>query len=193
MKAINTLSQENELNREKMDRKETILQIVQDNPGIRFNEIMRISNIRNGTLSHYVKKLEDEASIELERTPRVTRLYPAGIGSQEAKICKYLTIESQKKLIMFLLEKKTATSVEIREFLKKSPSVVSVNLNELFREKIIEKKYDIPSNKFSLKNPEEIRGIMNEYYPILIDKLTGNITEMFDFDQNKMQNYNQEK
>ena len=66
MKAINTLSQENELNREKMDRKETILQIVQDNPGIRFNEIMRISNIRNGTLSHYVKKLEDEASIELE-------------------------------------------------------------------------------------------------------------------------------
>ena len=185
MKAINTLSQENELNREKMDRKETILQIVQDNPGIRFNEIMRISNIRNGTLSHYVKKLEDEASIELERTPRVTRLYPAGIGSQEAKICKYLTIESQKKLIMFLLEKKTATSVEIREFLKKSPSVVSVNLNELFREKIIEKKYDIPSNKFSLKKPEEIRGIMNEYYPNLIDKLSGNITEMFDFDQNK--------
>ena len=58
-----------------MDRRETVLEIIEKNPGIRFNEIMRISNIRNGTLSHYVKKLEEEESIELERTPRVTRLY----------------------------------------------------------------------------------------------------------------------
>ena len=58
-----------------MERKEVVLEIIEKNPGIRFNEIMRISNIRNGTLSHYVKKLEEENSIELERTPRVTRLY----------------------------------------------------------------------------------------------------------------------
>ncbi|MDC0159346.1 winged helix-turn-helix transcriptional regulator [Candidatus Nitrosopelagicus sp.] len=164
-----------------MSRKETILKIIQDTPGIRFNEIMRISNIRNGTLSHYVKKLEDESSIELERTPRVTRLYPAGIDIHEAKICKYLTMDTQRKLIMFLLEKETATSLEVKEFLKKSPSVVSVNLNQLFREKIVTKKYDIPSNKYSLKNPEEIKGIINEYYPNLIDKMSENTTEMLDF------------
>ena len=43
-----------------MERKEAVLEIIEKNPGIRFNEIMRISNIRNGTLSHYVKKLEEE-------------------------------------------------------------------------------------------------------------------------------------
>ena len=178
VKAINSLFETKNLQRENMDRKDTVLRIVQDNPGIRFNEIMRISKIRNGTLSHYVKKLEDEASIELERTPRVTRLYPAGIGQREAKICKYLTKDSQKKLILFLLEKKIATSVEIREYLKKSPSVVSVNLSELFREKIIEKQYDIPSNKYSLKKPEQIRGIINEYYPNLLDQFSDNEKEM---------------
>ena len=151
------------------------------NPGIRFNEIMRISNIRNGTLSHYVKKLEDEESIELERTPRVTRLYPIGIPSDEAKICKYLTMNTQKKLIIFLLKNKVATSAEIKKFLKKSPSVVSVNLNELFKERIINKKYDIPSNKYSLKNPKQIEGVVNEYYPHLINKLTNNTIEMLDF------------
>ena len=82
---------------------------------------------------------------------------------------------------MFLLKNKTATSGEIREFLKKSPSVISVNLNQLFREKIVTKKYDIPSNKYSLKNPEEIKGIVNEYYPNLIDKMSENTTEMLDF------------
>ncbi|MBT3474413.1 MAG: winged helix-turn-helix transcriptional regulator [Thaumarchaeota archaeon] len=164
-----------------MDKINTVLEIVNKNPGIRFNEIMRVSNIRNGTLSHYVKKLEDEKSIELERTPRVTRLYPAGISSEEAKICKYLTKPSQKKLIFFLLKKGTATSLEIRDFIKKSPSVVSVNLNELFKEKIIEKRYDIPTNKYSLKNPRQIEGIVKEYYPETIEKITNNTIEMLDF------------
>ena len=88
---------------------------------------------------------------------------------------------TQRKLILFLLKKEVATSIEIREFLKKSPSVVSVNLAKLFKAKIINKKYDIPSNKYSIRNPEEILGTMKEYYPNLIDKLSENTIELFDF------------
>jgi len=164
-----------------MDRSEIILSVIKKNPGIRFNDIMRITNIRNGTLAHYVKKLEENDSIQLERTPRVTRAYPVGIGEHEATICKYLTMPTQRKLMLFLLKKEVATSIEIREFLKKSPSVVSVNLNELFRMKIINKKYDIPSNEYSLKNPQEIEGVLKEYYPNLIDRLSENAIEMLDF------------
>ena len=49
------------------------------------------------------------------------------------------------------------------------------------KKKIIEKRYDIPSNKYSLKNPKQIEGIVREYYPETIDKITNNITEMLDF------------
>ena len=164
-----------------MDRKTIVTELVEKNPGIRFNEIMRMSDIRNGTLSHYVKKLEEEKRIILERTPRVTRLYPPGLSTSDSKICKYLTIETHKRLILYLLKKDVATATEIRSFLKKSPSVVSVNLNELFREKIIQKEYDIPSNKYSLKNPEQVKGVLNEYYPSVLEKLTSNAIEMLDF------------
>jgi len=164
-----------------MDRKTIVTELVENNPGIRFNEIMRLSEIRNGTLSHYVKKLEEEKRIILERTPRVTRLYPPGLSTSDSKICKYLTIETHKRLILYLLKKDVATATEIRGFLKKSPSVVSVNLNELFREKIIQKEYDIPSNKYSLKNPEQVKGVLGEYYPSLLDKITNNAIEMLDF------------
>ena len=166
---------------DKLDRSKIILDVIEKNPGIRFNEIMRITDIRNGTLSHYVKKLEDVGVIQLARTPRVTRAYLTGISKHEAIVCKYLTMPTQKKLILFLLKKEIATSIEIKEFLKKSPSVVSVNLNELFKEKIINKKYDIPSNKYSLTNPKEIKGILNEYYPNLLDKISENTVEMLDF------------
>ena len=164
-----------------MDRKQIVLDIVKRNPGIRFNEIMRISEIRNGTLSHYVKKLENSGTIELQRTPRVTRLYPAGISEDEAKICKFMTVDTQKKIIVFLMRNEVASSAEIKNFVKKSASVISVNLNQLFREKVINKEYDIPSNKYSIKNPELINGIMKEYYPNLLDKLTDNTIELFDF------------
>ena len=163
-----------------MDRSKIVLDVIEKNPGIRFNEIMRITDIRNGTLSHYVKKLEENGDIQLQRTPRVTRAYPIGIGTHEATICKYLTIPTQRKLILFLLKKEITTSLEIREFLKKSPSVVSVNLNELFKAKIINKEYDIPSNLYSLRNPKEIRGMLNEYYPEVFDTLVENTTEMLD-------------
>ena len=78
-----------------MNRKQTIFNIIQKNPGIRFNEVMRISDMKNGTLSHYVKKLEEDNDIELERSPRVTRLYPLGISKDEANICKYLNMPTQ--------------------------------------------------------------------------------------------------
>ena len=152
-----------------MDRGKTILKIINNNPGIRFNEIMRISNIRNGTLSHYVKKLEESKKIELERTPRVTRLYPRDISQSDAHICKYLNMPTQKKVILFLLEKNISSAIEIRKFIKKSPSVVSVNLNALFDGKIVSKKYDIPSNKYYLKNHEKIRNVIKRYYPELLE------------------------
>ena len=146
-----------------MDRKNTVLEIVEKKPGIRFNEIMRISNIRNGTLSHYIKKLADEGDIILEQSPRVTRMYPSGISKKETKICRHLTTPTQKNIILYLLKNKISTSIEIKDFLGKSPSVISVNLNELFKEKIISKKYDIPSNKYSLQKPEEIEQVLDEF------------------------------
>ena len=146
-----------------MDRKNTVLEIVEKNPGIRFNEIMRISDIKNGTLSHYVKKLADEGDIILEQSPRVTRMYPSGISKKETKICRHLTTPTQKNIILYLLKNKISTSIEIKDFLGKSPSVISVNLNELFKEKIISKKYDIPSNKYSLQKPEEIEQVLDEF------------------------------
>ena len=102
-----------------MDRDQIVLEVIEKNPGIRFNEIMRITDIRNGTLSHYVKKLENNGSITLQRTPRVTRAYPVGMDEHEADICKYLTIPTQKKIILFLLEKRLQHQLRLGNFIKK--------------------------------------------------------------------------
>ena len=82
---------------------------------------------------------------------------------------------------MILLREKVMTHTEIGNSLKKSPATISVCLSELFENNIIEKTYDIPSNKYSLKNPTLIRGVLNVYYPDMSSRLTNNTVELLDF------------
>ena len=153
-----------------MDRLELVQTIISKNPAIRFNDLMRISNLKNGTLTHYVSKLENMKEITVERTPRITRFYDKSIPDKEARICKYLTRPTVKEIIILLLRDGTLTFPQIKEDVQKSAATVSMCLNDLFKANIIEKTYDIPSNKYSLKNPGLISNVLRVYFPDYLDK-----------------------
>ena len=164
-----------------MERLELIHDIIKKNPAVRFNDVMRLSKLKNGTLTHYISKLEDMHKISVERTPRITRFYDKSIPKKEAEICKQLTRPTVKHIITLLLRKNILTFPEIRNHVQKSPATVSVCLNNLFKAGIIEKTYDIPSNKYSLKNPTLIRGVLKAYFPDVSTRLSDDKKELFDF------------
>ena len=164
-----------------LQRLELIHSIIKSNPAIRFNEIMRISKLKNGTLTHYVNKLENSGKVNVERTPRVTRFYDVSIPTKEAIICRYFTRPSVRDILVLLLKKHKLSSAEIRQNLKKSPATVSVLLNDLFKANVIEKDYDIPSNMYSLREPEFVLNVLRSHFPSITSKLTDNTTEMLDF------------
>ena len=57
------------------NRDSQITDLIEQNPGIQFREIMRSSGLKNGVLSHYLGKLEKNGIIKAERGPRQTRFY----------------------------------------------------------------------------------------------------------------------
>ena len=164
-----------------MERLELVHNIIKQNPAVRFNDIMRISKLKNGTLTHYISKLEGTKKISVERSPRITRFYDISVPKKEAEICKQLTRPTVKHIITLLLRKNVLTFPEIRNYVDKSPATVSVCLNDLFKSGIIEKTYDIPSNKYSLKKPDLIRGVLNVYFPSVSTRLVDNTVELLDF------------
>ena len=139
---------------------------------------MRATKLKNGTLSYYVSKLLTQNKIDVHRTSSSTHLFVTSISDYELEICRVLTKSTQKEIIFLLLKYDTLTFAELRKLLKKSPATVSVCLNQLFTQKIIEKSYDIPSNKVSLKNKEKIQGIVNEYFPTQLEKVISNAIEI---------------
>jgi predicted transcriptional regulator len=164
-----------------VSRVDLVYSIIQENPGIRFNDVMRLSKLKNGTLTHYISKLEDSKMINVERTPRITRFFDIDIPEKEADICKQLTLPTIKNIIVLLLNEGTLTFPQIREKVEKSPATVSVCLSRLFKSGIVEKTYDIPSNKYSLKNPTLIKGVLKVYFPDKYSKLLDNTIELLDF------------
>ena len=111
-----------------MERLELIHDIIKNNPAVRFNDVMRLSKLKNGTLTHYISKLEDMHKISVERTPRITRFYDISVPKKEAEICKQLTRPTVKHIITLLLRKNVLTFPEIRDYVDKSPATVSVCL-----------------------------------------------------------------
>ena len=59
------------------DRDLQIQQIIEQNPGIQFREIMRTSGLKNGVLSHYLGKLEKNGIIKVIRGPRQVQVFSA--------------------------------------------------------------------------------------------------------------------
>ena len=164
-----------------MSRADLVYNIIQENPGIRFNDVMRLSQLKNGTLTHYISKLENTQKIQVERTPRITRFYDIAVPKKEAEICKELTRPTVKHIIVLLLKNGTLTFSQIMNTLDKSPATISVCLSGLLKANLVEKTYDIPSNKYSLKKPELIKGVLNVYFPDISTRLVGNTVELLNF------------
>ena len=139
---------------------------------------MRATKLKNGTLSYYVSKLLTQNKIDVHRTSSSTHLAVTSISDDELEICRILTKSTQRQIIFLLLKHDTLTFSELRRLLKKSPATVSVCINQLFIQKIIEKSYDIPSNRVSLKNKEQMQGIVNEYFPTQLEKVINNAIEI---------------
>ena len=86
----------------------------------------------------------------------------------------YFSKNKKNNLILFGRNKKKIQKIMNQIIPKKKYSFGKYN-------EFNNKKYDIPSNKYSLKNPTEIVGILEEYYPSLIAQLSENTIEMLEF------------
>ena len=161
-----------------MDRCNLVYETIKKNPAIRFNSLMRATKLKNGTLSYYVSKLLVQNKIDVHRTSSSTHLAVTSIPSDELKICRILTRKTHMQIILLLLKNDTLTFSELRRLLKKSPATISVCVNQLFNQKIIEKSYDIPSNKVSLRNREQVKSVVKEYFPTHMESIINNTIEI---------------
>lgn len=159
-------------------RADQILEIVNRNPGISYSEIMRETGFKNGVLSHHLSKIEESGKIQIQRTPRVARIYPCGIEQQEADIIKSLRNPTMKKIITSLLDHSLSFR-EITQKSGKSQGTVSVYLKELTEQNIISRKLQESELVFEITDSGYVREIIARHKTSLFERTADNISDIF--------------
>ena len=160
------------------ERAELIIQLVNENPGIRYYELMRETGLKNGVLSHYLSKIEQAGKIMIQRTPRVARLYPCGMQDEETTIIKNLHSYTSRQILLGLLEHDMSFK-EIVEWAKKSQGTVSIVLKNLTADEIVARKLCDDSIIFEIINKPLVGQLITKYKPKLIESTADNISDIF--------------
>ena len=159
-------------------REELIISEIKSNPGIRFRELMKKVGITNGVMSHYLRKLEENESVWIERTPRVTRFYSSDLSEDEAKLVKRLRQETPKKILVALVQNDQLTFKEIVLKIAKSPSTTSFYLSQLVKDNIVAtSKSDFVKVYFNVER-KRIANLIEEYHPDIIEQASDNLSDI---------------
>ncbi len=150
-----------------VNRISSVLEMINNNPGIQFRDLMEQTGMKNGVLSHYVNKIEKSGMIQVERGPRQTRFFPLNVSDSERKITSALRKETPRKIILYLMSEGDV-GVEfssIPDVIKRSPSTVSTYLSQLVDDKIISIRLDSKRKMYFVSDRKSIDGLIDMYHP----------------------------
>ncbi|MFQ5497608.1 MAG: winged helix-turn-helix transcriptional regulator [Nitrosopumilus sp.] len=144
------------------DRASLLIDIIYKNPGLHFCEMIRVSGMKNGVLTHYLNKLESTGIINIQREKKKTRFFSPKISNYEVKIIKFLRKETSRKIILSLLDGGMEFS-KITNKVSKSAPTISQNLSELIKNNLIIVKLESSQKKYFIKNNSLLKKIIKKY------------------------------
>jgi predicted transcriptional regulator len=160
------------------DRDSQLQQIIEDNPGIQFREIMRSSGLKNGVLSHYLGKLEKNGIIKVIRGPRQVRFYPPKITEDESIVIKALRKQTPRDLLLALIENDGLEFSQLVKAVKKSPSTVSLYLSQIVDDGLVEIRLVELKKRYHIKARDLIDKLIEDYRPSLLEKPTSGFEDI---------------
>lgn len=161
------------------DRTIKLQQIIDQNPGIQFREIMRSSGLKNGVLSHYLDKLEKLGVIKVVRGPRQARFYSPQITEDQSKTIKALRKQTPRDLLLALVEQDGLEFSELVSEVGKSPSTVSLYLSQLVEDELVNVKLENLRKRYYIKTRMVIDQLIEDYRPGLLEKPTSGFEDIF--------------
>ena len=161
------------------DIQNKLLKCINENPGIRYRELLRSTCLSNGVLTYHLKILEETRRINTIRQKKATRYYSIAIPTEELRIIAHLRIRIERAIIIFILEHDLCTFDEIVEYSKKAPSTISWYLRRLCEDGVISIHYG-EYQLYTIIDRKLVNQILYKYNETFTDKLVNNFIDMAD-------------
>ena len=162
------------------DPKAILLRQINNLPGIRFRELLRITGLSNGVLAYHLKILENSSQIRVARQieNKTTRYYPVSISTEESDILGQVRNNVSRQIVKFILDHDLCTFNEIVEHIEKAQSTVSWHLKRLKESGIVWVRYGEEHQLYQIDKRELVSSILYKYKENVVDAAVNNYTDM---------------
>ena len=157
-----------------------IVKYVNEIPGIRYRELLRITGISNGVLSYHLNLLDNSGKIRVNRVNnRVTRYFSYDVSPHETYVIGLLRQETSRKIIMYVLEKGTCGFNDIIIHTKKVPSTISWHLARLKAANIVKVRKQYEFNYYEIGMDRLIlENLLSKYKSSFTEKIVNDYIDM---------------
>jgi DNA-binding transcriptional ArsR family regulator len=162
------------------DTRVSLMKNIEQTPGIRYRELLRLTGLVNGVLSYHLSALERTNLIKVNRESRITRYYPVNVSDKESAILKFVRREPIRQILLFILEHDMCTFNEIVDHTGKAPSTVSSHLKRLRGAGIILIRHGEYHQLYRVAEGDLIAEVLSKYTASFTDKVVDNYTEMLE-------------
>jgi predicted transcriptional regulator len=160
-----------------------LIRYINEQPGIRYRELLRLSGLSNGVLTYHITNLEKSRQIIVDRNnkTKTTRYYSNYIPAEETDIIGCIRNNSARQIILFILDHDSCTFNEIIEYTKKAPSTISWHLKRLKAAEVISILYTGHCQHiYKVRNFESVTNVLSKYKESFTDKIVNNYTEIME-------------
>lgn len=157
-----------------------LMKQIEQTPGIRYRELLRLTGLVNGVLTYHLAALERANVIKVIRESRMTRYYPVSVSDQESAILKFIRREPIRQILLFVLEHDLCTFNEIVDHTQKAPSTVSSHLMRLREAGVILIRHGEYHQLYRVAESELVAEVLSKYTTSFVDKVVDNYTEMLE-------------
>jgi predicted transcriptional regulator len=163
---------------------QNLINIIEKNPGIRYRELLRLTNLSNGVLTYHLTELSGSNIINVERRRGVTRYYSVQISSEESRVISHIRNVISRKILLLMIERGSCTLSEIAVLTNKAPSTISWYLQRLLDANIIKKKSTssdgvyYKSRFYEVVNKILVLDMLSKYVESTFEKVVSNYSEI---------------
>jgi predicted transcriptional regulator len=160
--------------------RDKIVKYVNEIPGIRYRELLRITGISNGVLSYHLNLLENSGKIRVNRVNnRVTRYFSYDVSPHETYVIGLLRQETSRKIIMYVLEKGTCGFNDIIIHTRKVPSTISWHMARLKAANIVKVRKQYEFNYYEIGMDRLIlENLLSKYKSSFTEKIVNDYIDM---------------
>jgi predicted transcriptional regulator len=157
-----------------------IVKCVNEIPGIRYRELLRMTGLSNGVLSYHLRFLDNIGKIRVNRVNnRVTRYFSYDVSAHESYVIGLLRQETSRKIIMYILEKGTCGFNDIIIHTRKVPSTISWHMARLKAANIVKVRKQYEFNYYEIGMDRLIlQDLLSKYKSSFTEKIVDDYIDM---------------